>query len=176
MKRSSLRIAREAAQPQLGAIPGGVFQSERLGMRISLPRGWEAREGVPPIILAARSGQKLLTISALPAVGHPETSQALSEEEIQGYWAGMIRELQATSSDVRPSGQGSMTVGGVPARFLWLRRPARSDEGSGVVVGYNVLAFHGGAYVRFALSAPQAEYRAARQAFDACVKSLTWTR
>ena len=91
-------------------------------------------------------------------------------------WSGFLREIPGAGPDAQPSGQGDAALSGEPGRFAWIRVAPPPGSQAPATMGYSVMGAREGLLVRVGLVAPQAEYRAARQAFDAAVRSFVFTR
>jgi len=170
---AAMAAAAAAAAP--GSEAPRRFESEALGLKITLPDGWDVRTGSDPVVVTARSGAKGMTVVATRRPESPE-GKGLEPAELSAFWSAFLRELPGAGPDAQPSGQGEATLSGEPGRFAWIRVAPPPGDPSPALMGYSVTGARGGLLVRISLVAPQPEYRAARQAFDAAVKSFAFTR
>ena len=166
----------EPAEPagSQGAAAPRRFESETLGLGVTLPDGWDVRAGSAPVVVTARSGAKGMSVVALRRPGRGE-SAPLSDGEVAELWESAVGDIPFAAHGATPSGQGDATLSGRPARFAW-SRVAGPPGGAAAVMLYTVTGGRGDLLVRLTLVVPQPEYRAARQAFDAAVKTFSFTR
>lgn len=167
-----------AGTPALGSEPSRPFESAAAGVSIVLPEGWDVSPGTGEVLATARSGARSISVSALKIEGRGDAA-GLTDEDVARLWGAALREVPDAPPEARPSGQGEASLGGSAARFAWTRVAGGGGEAApagGAVMLYTVMAVRSGTFVRVTLVAPQAEYRATRQLFDASVKTFTWLK